>query len=921
MWGAALAAHAAPDGKAARFYEDALTRYEQRDVKGAILQLKNALQIDRSLLPVHVLLGKTLLANGEAAAAEVAFTEASRLGVNRAEVVVPMAQAAIAQGKQQQVLEQPRFALAGLPAGVQVQLLLLRSASASDIGLAPEALRALDEARAIDARSADVWLAEVPIRIRTRQFAEAAAAADKALALEPGSADAWYQKGSVMHVQGKRADALAAYERALRIDATHLEARVSRAGLLIDGGNTAEAAKDVAELRRLSPREPRGAYLRALLAEREGNTAAASAALREVTELIDPVPIEFIRYRPQLLMLGGLAHFGLNEREKAKPFLELFQRVNGSSGVSKLLAHIHLGESNVDRAIEALEGYLRVQPADSQALALLASCYMSQGRHAKAAALMQEALRTRDTPELRAVLGLSLIGSGQPGNATAELEAAWQRDAGQMQAGAALVGIYLQGGDSAKALAVANTLVKQQPSNAGFFNLLGMAKARAGDAAGAKAAFETSARLDAAFASPKLQLARLETSAGAFDAAAARLAALLKTDERNVDALMEMASLSERRKQPAEAQRWLEKAAAQSAPRDLRPGMALVDLHLRAGRHAAALVAARGLSAKAPEDLAVLLAMARAQLATGDTKAARATLGTATRIANYSAPVQVEIAGLQQWAGNLPGAVYSLQKALTDRPDFLPAQALLADVELRQGEPAKAEQRARQIVQKHPRLAIGHSLLGDVAAARNQPAAAIEAYRRAHQVEPSTDTLLRLFGRLATQPDGVKTAPPLADQWLKTHPRDRAVRRALADHHARNANYAAARTAYEALLALAPNDGPALNNLANVLLRTGDPKALETAERALAQNPTEADYIDTVGWAAYRSGQLDRALQLLRDARLRKPDSPDIRFHLATVLAQVGRRNEAREEIELALRGGREWGDAAEAEVLLRGLR
>ena len=122
-------ANAAPDGKAASYYEDALSRYERQDIEGAIIQLKNALQIDKRMLPVQVLLGKALLANGQAVAAEVAFNDALNLGVNRAEVVLPLAQAVVAQGKQALVLDQARFGVAGLPPGVQVQMLLLRSAA------------------------------------------------------------------------------------------------------------------------------------------------------------------------------------------------------------------------------------------------------------------------------------------------------------------------------------------------------------------------------------------------------------------------------------------------------------------------------------------------------------------------------------------------------------------------------------------------------------------------------------------------------------------------------------------------------------------------------------------------------------------------------------------------------------------------
>ena len=76
----ALSASAATDPKASRLYEDALQRFDKQDHAGAIVQLKNALQIDKSLLPVHVLLGKALLAKGEVSAAEAAFEEALRIG-------------------------------------------------------------------------------------------------------------------------------------------------------------------------------------------------------------------------------------------------------------------------------------------------------------------------------------------------------------------------------------------------------------------------------------------------------------------------------------------------------------------------------------------------------------------------------------------------------------------------------------------------------------------------------------------------------------------------------------------------------------------------------------------------------------------------------------------------------------------------
>lgn len=905
----------AADGSAARFYEDALRRYEQSDVDGTIIQLKNALQADRKMLAVHVLLGKALMAKGDVAAAEAAFDEALNLGVNRSEVVIPLARSVVAQGKQKELVEQPRFQSAGLPSSVQAQLLLIKSAAYSDLGDPKAALKAIDDARATDPGSIDVWLAEVPVRIRTRQFKEALAAIDRARSLNPNSAELHYQLGSILHVQGELQAALKAYDMALAALDTHVDARVARAGLYIDTRREDLAAKDVAVLVEKSPTDPRGWYLQALLAERDGKPQLVRTSLAEITELLDPVPIEYVRYRPQLLLLNGQAHFGLGQREKAKPLFEAFQRVQPGSPVAKLLANIYLAEGNQDRAVDMLEQYLRAYPGDSQAMALLASAHMAKGRHSRAASLMQEALRNRDAPELYSAYGLSLLGSGQTANALPQLELAYKKDPGQTQAAFALVGLYLRGNQVPKALTVANALVARSPNNPSCHHLLGLVKAQNRDAAGARASFEQALKLDPAMLPATLSLARLEIATGNFDRAQTLLDGTLKADERNTEAMYEQAALAERRGKPADALRWLQKAFDIAGIKDLRAALALVDLHMRQGRPTDALKVAQVLVASLPDDLRVLIAMSRAQLLNGDPAGARATLTSATRIAAYESQIQVEIALLQMSARNLPGAAYSLEKALSSQPDHLPAQVLMTEVETRQGEFAKAEQRAQLIIKRQPKLAIGHSLMGDLELARKQPGRAVEAYRRAHQVQPSTDTFARLFGVLATQDP--KAALALADPWLKTHPDDIVAQRLVAQAHVRSNNMPAARLAFERLRQMAPNDASVLNDLANVMLRLKDPQAAAVAEQALALDPNNALLIDTAGWAALQAGKIDRALQLLRDARLRRPDSSEIRYHLAVALAQSGRKAEARDELRSALSNKSGFDGRPQAEALL----
>jgi putative PEP-CTERM system TPR-repeat lipoprotein len=916
----ALNGLAAANPKAAQMYEDALSRFEKKDYKGATIQLKNALQIDKNMLSVQVLLGRVLLSDGQPGQAEVAFTEALRLGVNRAEVITDLAESLVDQGKQPLLLTDDRFATKGLPPGVRARLLQQKASAAADVGDVRAAFKLLEQARALNPRDAATYVAEIALRIRERRFDLATAAAAKALSISGPTADLLYQRAQIDHVSGQLDEAVSGYSEALKIDPAHVESLLARGGLMVDMKRLPDAKRDVDAVVKAAPSDPRGAFLSALLAEKAGDAAAARTALKTVTGLIDPVPMDFLKYKAQVLMLNGLAHYGLGERENAKPYLEAYQKLDPGGGVSKLLAQILLAEGNIDAAISSLEAYLRVNSSDSQAQALMASAHMSQGRPGRAVSVAQEALKRQDSPELRTALGLSLLSSGRTADATTELEAVYKRNPQQRGAGATLVGLYLQQGDAKKALGVAEGLVKTAPRDASYQTLLGQARLASGQQDKARQAFNTAVQLNGELPGPQIALARLDSAAGAHEEAIKRLTDLLALDERSVDTQFELAAAMERQGRPDEAQRWLEKAVDHAGLRDHRPAIALIDLHMRYQRAPQALEVAKSLAARMPQELQPQLALARVSLRAGDRDAARAALNTATRLANFDPALQLEVGLLQTLAGNLDGAAYSYEKALQAQPDYLAADAAMVDIEIKRGEPDKADRRAKAILQAHPKLAIGYSLTADVAWARGQVPAATAAYERAHRIAPTTETLLSLQNALRFR-DGPKSAVNLMTQWLKTRPGDRRARSALAGLLASTEQFEAARLEYEQLLKGTPNDASTLNNLANVLLRLDPAAAVPVAERALAAAPGNANVIDTLGWVLLQNGQNERALQLLRDARLRSPAQPTIRYHLAAALVKAGRNQEAKAELQAALAGSPRFEGYKEAQALFQSLQ
>jgi tetratricopeptide (TPR) repeat protein len=210
--------------------------------------------------------------------------------------------------------------------------------------------------------------------------------------------------------------------------------------------------------------------------------------------------------------------------------------------------------------------------------------------------------------------------------------------------------------------------------------------------------------------------------------------------------------------------------------------------------------------------------------------------------------------------------------------------------------------------------------LADLALARRQPAAAIESLRRAHQLEPSSLTLLRLFS-IQSAVEGHRAAVQTAEAWLKRRPGDGLVLRALGDSHARQGAHDAAANAYERALKADANDAEALNSLASVRLLQRNAQAITLAQRAVQLEPGNALYIDTLGWAEFRLGNAERALPLLRDARLRLPGNAEIRVHLAEALLKLGRGAEARSELEAAVGNQHDRASASRAAAMLSTLK
>ena len=192
------------------------------------------------------------------------------------------------------------------------------------------------------------------------------------------------------------------------------------------------------------------------------------------------------------------------------------------------------------------------------------------------------------------------------------------------------------------------------------------------------------------------------------------------------------------------------------------------------------------------------------------------------------------------------------------------------------------------------------------AAARAQLAVALE------EDGQSQDALTELRRAAAASPDDRQIALVLAGQLMQLKQHDEAL--ALLDgpllntadqgasvHFLRGAAYEAlgrvpeAEAELWAALQTAPNDADMLNYLGYLWVDKGlrVQEGAEMIARAHALEPDNGNIQDSLGWAQFKQGQYETAVNTLEEAVDKEPSNAEINDHLGDAYWKVGRQREA----------------------------
>jgi tetratricopeptide (TPR) repeat protein len=125
----------------------------------------------------------------------------------------------------------------------------------------------------------------------------------------------------------------------------------------------------------------------------------------------------------------------------------------------------------------------------------------------------------------------------------------------------------------------------------------------------------------------------------------------------------------------------------------------------------------------------------------------------------------------------------------------------------------------------------------------------------------------------------------------------------LATAQQMSGDYASAETTLREILKQTPRNPIALNNLGYFLLERDVrfDEALDLIQRAVKIDPTNPSYLDSLGWANYKLGNLSEAEKHLRSAVKLDSGSETIHEHLGDVYLRLGKPAEARQFWQRAL--------------------
>nr|WP_246294726.1 XrtA/PEP-CTERM system TPR-repeat protein PrsT [Schlegelella koreensis] len=890
----------------------AKTYLEKKESKAAVIQLKTALQQQPDFAEARLLLGQTLLDTGDAVGAEVELRKARDLKVSDDRVVPLLARSLLLQNKGQRVLDELGSVELREPAA-SAELNTAIATAYEMKGDTTKATAALDAALKDNPDFSSALLMRARNKAAQRDFDAAFQLVDHAIAKNPKDYQALQFKGDLLYVLKHDADgALALHRKSLAEREDWVPAHASILEIMFARRDMEGAQAQLAALQKLLPNHPQTRYYQARVAFLKEDYKRAKEL---VQPLVGAAPNNF-----NVLMLAAAIEMQTGSLAQAETYATGAMQRSPSAGPARLLlARILLRSGQVARVEQVLAPLLEEPSVGSDALQLAGQAALQSGDIKGAESYFARASKANpDDAASRTAVALTQFSRGNADAGFDQLEQIAAADKGTI-ADMAIISARLRQRDYAGAMKAIDGLERKQPGKPLPPHLRGQVQVSQNNIPAARKSFEQALAADPTFFPAVASLAALDLRDKKPDEARKRFEELRKRDPKNVNVLLALAEIRSQGGASKEELAGLLADAIKAHPTSVTPRTLLVQLHMRAKDNKQALTVAQEGVAALPDSPEMLDALGRAQVAAGEARQAVTTFNKLTSLQRGSPEPYMRLADTHVLLKDNAAARESLARALEVAPRHLPAQRGLILLDLAEKKPEQAMARARAIQNERQGQPVGYLLAGDIQASQRDWTAAAASYRAALKQGPTTEGATKLYDSLVA---GQKRpeAESFASSWVKEHPTDWAFRGQIAERALTRSEFPIAEAHYTAIVNAQPNNAIALNNLAWITNRMKKPGAAALAERALALQPDQPSFNDTLATILADAGDYKKALEYEKKALAGSPQNSSFKLNLAKLYMKVGDKAQAKTHLDDLARLGDRFPAQQEVNELAKAL-
>ncbi len=875
----------------------------------ALIELQNAVQTNPADGHAHFLLAKLDLQIGDAVSAEREARAAEAQGYEPNRSFTLLLDSYMAQGRYVDLLH--KFPLGTATGNRGARIEVGRGNAELALSRNDRAAQDFSQAQSLDPKLNLALFGLEDVALAQHDINAAQTDLNKALALDPTSDEGSLRKARLLLAKGEAQPAIALLKNLVKASPSNISNQLLLAQALLGTNQIDAARKQVDNVLAVVPNSVEAIYLTAALDVSAHKWNAAQATLQRISPMMSNIPGAYFLDAVTLENLGQLS--------AAKQAIQSYvAREPGDLRGQRLLADLNI---RLGRPQEALNQLHALPPAQQKDLAIQMLSGIAHRKLGNLAAAKTDFLKAIATapklPAPRIALAAVLIAEGDAHGAVAALQQAAAIAPNNPPIERLLMQAAIASGENQVASATLKSLRATEGPDAepALAGQLDLAQYKLKDA---KAEYTTVQNANPTADAPKLALARIAALQGDQAQEVSLLQKVLAHDPANDEAVTTLSSLQASEGKLADASAIME-AAHHAAPDNLNFITNLVKLDLLAKKPDAAATLLAGVHSPLKENPQIMAARAQVDLAQNNQQGARDELkAIIAKVPGATGPI-LALAHLDAAAKDDASAKAALTAGLGANPHNSALMEALVGLNFKSHGLKSALAEASTLASDPNHLPEAQALPGDLYLAAHQPAQAAAVFDKAYQTSPSP----ALLGSLVTALDasGQKAeAEAKLRAAVQAHPKNPLLDDMLAQEEISGGKLDEAKAQLQEALAVNPNDGGALNNLAWIEQKQGAPDAEKLAARAYFVAPLP-QMADTLGWILYHQSQNKQALPLLRQAHQAMPGDPSVSYHYAAALAKDGQNTEATSMLEQLVAMPSQFADKNAAKTLLARLK